>query len=78
MNIPLGDIKIYPGANEEDVKKALEDHAHGRWGSASLSEKIENCVNSVRGGNIGSVHRDRNGQRFFIDSNGDETEVVPG
>lgn len=79
MKIELGKVVVLvPGViNEEDLEAALQDHARGKWGPISLSHRLHNIFNGPKGGDVGSMHVDRNGIGFLIETFDGETVVCP-
>lgn len=79
---PLGTVVMSSGALKQiepaDADACLQRHAVGDWGEAGAHDRGDNDRGLREGGQLVSVHRDRNGITFWIitDANRTRTTVL--
>jgi hypothetical protein len=77
---PLGRLMITPGAksalSEQDIQRALNAHASGKWGELDREDVEANDQALKRGGRLVSVYQSEVGERFYVITEADRSHTT--
>jgi len=77
LAIQLGRVVITPNAlgaiQSEDIARAILNHSQGNWGEVCPEDAQENNRSLVEGCRILSAYSDRQGRKFWIITEGDQS-----